>query len=317
MKLRTGSNINLRHIRAFVAVAEVGSFTRAAGRLAVSQSALTVSIQQLEASIGLALFNRTTRRVTLTEAGTELLPTAERLLRDFQTAVADMQAIVDFRRGRVGVAALPSICAEWLPPIVGRFARDYPNIHVEVISGNSHSVYRRVANKEVDFGFAGQILANGEIWHQKVATQPVELVCPPEHPLASLPEPVRWCDLKGSTFISAGNDDALNRVIADHPELSETLRDTRYRTNKAEIVAAMVKENIGVTAVSPMILPEGIRKHLVTRKLSEPEVTRKIYLIRRHGRTLSPTAQFFLGESLKVVRTGTFAGQPEAAEHEV
>lgn len=303
------SNINLRHIRAFVSVAELGSFTGAANSLAVSQSALTVSVRQLEENVGLALFNRTTRRVVLTDAGMEFFPTAKRLLRDFQAALADMQALVNLRRGRVGVAALPSVSAEWLPAIVAHFSREHPDISVEVISENSHGIHRRVASKEADFGFVGQILPDAEISHRKIIVQSVALVCPPDHPLAKMPDPVRWVDIKGSIFIHAGNDDCIHAVLQKVPELSRTLMETCYRANKADVVAAMVREGIGVTAVSPMVLPRDVRQQLVIRALHEPDITRTIYLIRRRGRALSPAAEHFLKHALAAISGG--AARPE------
>lgn len=309
--LEPRTNINLRHIRAFVSVAELGSFTRAANALSISQSALTVSVRQLEDDVGLTLFHRTTRRVTLTEAGVEFFPTARRLLRDFHAAIADMQAMVHLRRGRVGVAALPSVSAEWLPAIVAQFSRDYPGIDVEVISENSHGIHRRVASKEIDFGIVGQILPDADISHQKVVSQPVALVCPPDHPLAGKPDPVCWADLKGSVFIHAGNDDCIRAVLEKVPALSDTLLETRYRANKADIVAAMVREGIGVTAVTPVILPRDIRRQLVVRPLRKPDMARTIYLIRRRGRVLSPAAELFMKQALAAIR-----GTPHAEQHD-
>jgi DNA-binding transcriptional LysR family regulator len=149
--------VNMRHIRAFLAIAQHASFTRAADHLALSQPALTICIRQLEECLGLAVFNRTTRRVSLTFAGQEFLPTARRLLSEFEAALSNMQAHADSQRGRVAVAALPSVAAEWLPSTVSHFARTYPQVSIEITAEDSRGVYRCVRENEVNFGFAGQL----------------------------------------------------------------------------------------------------------------------------------------------------------------
>ena len=109
MSLKAASTVNLRHIRAFLAVAQLASFTRAADRLSLSQPALTICIRQLEDLVGVALFNRTTRRVRLTKAGEDFLPTAERLIHDFEAAIDDVRAIAERRHGRVSLATISLI----------------------------------------------------------------------------------------------------------------------------------------------------------------------------------------------------------------
>ncbi|MCG8356733.1 MAG: LysR family transcriptional regulator, partial [Kiloniellales bacterium] len=98
-------NVTLRHLRAFVEVAHQGAFTRAAQALALSQPALTVVINQFETELGFKLFDRTTRRVRLTQEGERFLPTAEHLLDDFDQALEDLRAVSERRRGKVAIAA--------------------------------------------------------------------------------------------------------------------------------------------------------------------------------------------------------------------
>src|SRR5258707_4649003 len=105
-------NINLHQLRIFVAVARLGNFTRAAERLHLSQPSLSLHIRQLEADLGVRLFDRSTRSVALTSAGADFLPGAERLLEDFEATVGAVADLAARRRGRVAVAVLPSVAAE-------------------------------------------------------------------------------------------------------------------------------------------------------------------------------------------------------------
>src|SRR5690242_21485013 len=105
----------LRHIRAFLAVARLGSFTRAAAELNVSQPALTVQIRQLEESLGVRLFDRNKRQVVLTQAGRNLLAPLKRVFTDLEAVMDASHDLAGLRRGSVAVATLPSVAAGILP----------------------------------------------------------------------------------------------------------------------------------------------------------------------------------------------------------
>ncbi|WP_164742994.1 LysR family transcriptional regulator [Mesorhizobium sp. Z1-4] len=289
------SKIKLRHIEAFVAIADASSFREASEQLLVSQSALTVTIRQLEEIVGIRLFDRTTRRVSVTEAGAAFLPGARRLLQDLRSVLGELETFVSLDRGCVRMAALPSIAAEWLPSAVSRFSRNYPKIDFEFHSDDSQGIYRQLLDREIDFGLAGQVLPHPEISHQKVVSQPVALVTWPKHPFAQRAQPVRWTELKGATFIHAGNSDSIRAVVEEHPELQETFSNTRYKTNKANIVAALVREQLGVTAVTPVVIPKEIRDDLAVLPLIEPEIIRNVYVVKRYDTSLLPVTHEFMG----------------------
>jgi DNA-binding transcriptional LysR family regulator len=293
--------VNMRHIRAFLAIAQQGSFTRAAEHLALSQPALTICIRQLEACLGLSMFNRTTRRVSLTFAGREFLPTARRLLSEFEAALSNMQAHADSQRGRVSVAALPSVAAEWLPPTVSHFARTYPQVSIEITVEDSPGIYRRVRENDVNFGFAGQLKPAPDLAVRKLQAEEIGLVCRPDHPLANLRSPLRWRDLEGCNFLDSGNDDCVRTVLAQFPNLTQTLTSAQYRTNKAAILVAMIEEGIGVTAMPLMAVPREYRTILTFRPLREPAVDRSVYLVQRRNHTLSAAENRFIETALAVV----------------
>lgn len=117
---------DMRHIRAFLAVARIGNFTRAASELHVSQSALTVQIKQLEESLGVSLFDRGKRRVALTDAGRDVLGPLERILVDTESLVSRTRELTSLRRGLVTMAVLPSLAARIAPKAIQKFTRMYP-----------------------------------------------------------------------------------------------------------------------------------------------------------------------------------------------
>ena len=304
--------VNMRHIRAFLAIAQHGSFTRAADHLGLSQPALTICIRQLEECLGLAIFNRTTRKVLLTFAGREFLPTARRLLSEFEAALTNMQAHADSQRGRVAVASLPSVAAEWLPRTVSHFARTYPLVSVEITVEDSPGVYRRVRENEANFGFAGQLKPAPDLAVRKLQAEGIGLVCRRDHPLAMRRGRLSWPDLAGYNVLDSGNDDCIRTVLAQHPHLTPTLTSSQYRTNKAAILVAMVEEGIGVTVMPLMAVPREYRSILAFRPLHDPTVDRTVYLVQRRSHMLSAAEQRFIETALAPV-VGAAADQARPA----
>ena len=119
-------NFTLRELEAFLGVARLGSFTRAARSLNMSQPALTVRIRHLEEALGVRLLDRTTRSVTLTQVGREFLPVVERVIGEITAVAVNARELVGKRRGLVTVAALPSIASKLLPEMLAAFKAQHP-----------------------------------------------------------------------------------------------------------------------------------------------------------------------------------------------
>src|SRR5262245_52267247 len=119
---------SIRHIRGFLAVARLGSFTRASLELHVSQPALTIQIKQLEDELGVTLLYRNKREVALTRAGQELLEPLQRLVGEFESIVTSSRELAEMRRGTITVAAMQSVAATILPKAIAEFSKVYPGI---------------------------------------------------------------------------------------------------------------------------------------------------------------------------------------------
>ena len=144
--------MELRQLRSFVAVARELHFTRAAERLGIAQPPLSVQIRALEAELGVQLFDRSNRRVTLTAAGAALLARAEPILAMADETRRAVQQIGDEERGQLTVAALPTAAGLLLPPAITRFQVRYPRVELRVIEGGSTTIVRRMRGGEADIG---------------------------------------------------------------------------------------------------------------------------------------------------------------------
>jgi DNA-binding transcriptional LysR family regulator len=148
--------MELRHLRYFLAVADTGSFTKAAARHFVAQSALSQQIGRLEAELGTALFHRTSRMVRLTEAGTSLVPLARRVIADADNIQAEMAALTGLRKGklRLGLIQTPATTIDVIA-VMGEFHERYAGIEFEVSSGTSTEMAAAVAHGELDLALVG------------------------------------------------------------------------------------------------------------------------------------------------------------------
>ena len=147
-------NLSTRQLRAFLALAELKSFTRAAHRCHLSQPAFSALVRSLEESLGARLFDRDTRNVELTVEGKLLEEPARRLLADFEGLVADMGDRVARRKGRVSVAALPSLAAGWLPALFAEFRHANPGVDLALHDTLSDQCLELVRAGRADFALA-------------------------------------------------------------------------------------------------------------------------------------------------------------------
>lgn len=284
-------NITLKHLRIFVQVGRLGSFTRAAEQLSLSQPALTIAIGQFEEMLGIRLFDRTTRRVSLTADGADFMATAERLLEDFDSAVADIRAVAERRRGRVGIATLPSVAVALLPSVLAQFTRSYPAVRVQLHDSNASGVQRRVRRNEVDFGIASIWEPDSELEFTPLFRDEFALVCPADHALAGGKGRIPWRRLAGYRFLGLGRDTGIRPLLLSVKGLPEAILSPQFEVSNIATLEGMLEAGLGITAL-PMLAVQGpLARGLVARRLVEPVVEREVCLITRRGRSLPPAAE--------------------------
>jgi LysR family transcriptional regulator, carnitine catabolism transcriptional activator len=309
--MNASHGISLKHVRAFLAVAHLGNFSRAAERLSLTQPALTMCIKQLEELAGISLFDRTTRSVRLTSAGAHFLPIAERLIHDLDVAIGSISALAEGNVGHVSICAIPSVATHWLPPIIAAFARDFPNVRLRVEEGNSRRVAHQVWGGEADFGIATQAQDDAELHFNPIVKDPIGLVCLRNHPLAQLNRALSWRDLDGYTVLRRGDESWFKTLVENVANLASRMEASRYNVSNIEILVAMIRVGLGVTVRPAISFPrfQSLDPELVFLSLTHPKLERKIAVVERQNRTLSPAAQSLLG------RITHLAGTLESTRH--
>lgn len=284
-------NVTLKHLRAFVRVAEEASFTRAAKRLAVSQPSLTIQITQLEEELGLRLFDRTTRRVRLTSNGEEFLPIARRLLDDLRGAIAEVRAVAECRRGRVTVAALPSIAASLMPNIVIQYSALYPAVAVHLHDCNASDVQGRVLRGEVDFGISSMWEPNEDLGFEPILRDRFGVVCRSDHPLGQSRSPLPWRALAETTYLGLAADTGIRPLLRRIDDLPDSIYAPQFEVSNITTMQGLLEAGLGISALPELTIRGGRMSDLVFRPLIEPVLTRDLCLITRRGRSLTPAAQ--------------------------
>jgi DNA-binding transcriptional LysR family regulator len=239
--------ISMRHLRAFVAVADYRSLTRASEALFVTQSALSLTIQHLEHDLGLAMFDRTTRRLDLTGAGHEFLPTARRLLRDFDGSISEMRALGKRERGKVGVAAVPSVMALLLSEASAAFIQSFPGIDLYLREDNSEGVQQRILSGDVDFGICSPLEPDAQLALQPLFEDTYGVVTASDHPLAQCVGEISWDQLDGHRIIGFSADLGMQHQLSKTPDLSAQVREPRYQVSNTATIATLLTRGAGVS----------------------------------------------------------------------
>lgn len=282
--------VTIRHLRAFLAVAKRRNFTRAADELNISQPSLTMSVRQLEDIIGSSLFDRTTRSVVLTPDGEEFLPSAARLIGDFDLAVQDLRAMASRRRGSLGLASVPSIATRILPDVMKTFAQTNPRVRIKLREGNSSDVRRHVLSNDVDLGFGSKETDEPDLDFKLLFRDQLGLLVRKDHPLARARQPLTWQALAEFDFVGLTSDTATAPLLDEIPNLPSTIRFPHYEVSTNSTLWALLENGIGITTTPALSSPQE-NSPLRFCALTQPTVWRSVHIISRRGRSLSTASR--------------------------
>jgi DNA-binding transcriptional LysR family regulator len=199
--------IDFLGLQGFLSIAEQGSFQRAAANLGLSQTALSHRLSKLEADLGISLIARTTRQVTLTQAGIVLLPKARRLIEELGASVEEVRQLGQARQERIAIACIPSVAMSYLPRLLAQFAAENPDVVVRVIDTTAREILDLVESETVEFGISVVTASRPGVEIRPLLKEPFVLACPSRHKLAGL-ESVAWSQLENEPLIR-------NSVIRD------------------------------------------------------------------------------------------------------
>jgi DNA-binding transcriptional LysR family regulator len=245
--------MELRHLEHFLAVAEEGSFTRAAARVHLVQSALSVSVRALERELGTRLFDRTTHRVELSDSGRALVPEARRTLAAAEAARDAVAAVQGGVRGTLRVGIMQALALVDLGELLTRFAAERPEVQImpRTVAGGSEQLVREVEEGRLDVAFAARPGDYpGTLSVVSLGTEPLQVACPPAHPLSRR----RRLDLDAlaaERFVEFppgwGTRIAVDRLFAERA----VQRDIAVEVADIPTAVALVRAGLGFAFLAP------------------------------------------------------------------
>jgi DNA-binding transcriptional LysR family regulator len=293
--------LDIDGVQAFVLVAELGGFHKAAEKLHLSQTALSRRIQKLERYLGLRLLDRTTRSVALTRVGREFLPRATRVIDDLAGSLSRLKSIARDASGDVVIACVPSMAYQQLPHVIQAYAKRYPGNRVRLLDRSSTQVAEAVRSGEAELGIGLQLGPDPYLAAETILRDPFVLYCRSDHP-ASRREEIAWKDLREYDLVAisgaSGNRALLDRQLQRHGIDLHGRFEVEHPSTAVSLVAA----GVGAAVLPAATLLAGSFADVRRVRLAQPVVQRTILRFVRRGITLSPAAQAFhdmLGSALK------------------
>lgn len=272
---------------ALLKAVEFGSLTKAAEELGYTQAGLTHMMNRLEKEIGVTLLQRTKSGVKLTLDGEKLLPLIQSFSEQGLELEKAIRNLTETNDAVIRIAAYASITKHWLPMIISKFQKDFPNVRFEIHVGNLDEIYRLVSNSEIDLGFTSkQDILHGDWIH--LQSDPLYAVLPPDCGITENSVPVTIFNNKAFFMPTYGFDyDIMNTLKNNHvnPLINRTALDDAT-------ITSMVSHGLGYTILPKLVLKDMTGNFIA--KPIEPYSYRELGILIKSKNTLSATAHKFV-----------------------
>jgi len=287
-------NVTLKQLRAVVALAQCGAFRRAAETMHVSPPALSIAIGELERSLGVSLFDRTSRSVRASDAGARFAISAQRILADVDQMLLEIGDIAAAKSGAVRIACVASIASRILPPVLLRAVKKYPSIDVRLLDDVGTNVVAAVKDRNCDFGLTtAPEVPDDELAFEPIHDDPFYLIFPKGHRLTGR-RVVRWSDINGERLIGLSSSSGSFNVL-DQQLRAQSIQPTHTLTiSHLSVAHAMVEAGLGVCVLPEIAVPRRTSRSVGSAPLERPRVARSIVCCRLRDRSLSPAATAIL-----------------------
>jgi DNA-binding transcriptional LysR family regulator len=300
--------MEIRQLKAFIAIAETGTFTAGAARVHITQAAISMQIKQLERETGTPLFIRAPRRVILTEAGEALIERARTILREHDAALSEIAELAGAERGRLRVgSASAMVAADPLPRILKELRARHPHADVSISSGTSEALVRQILKGELDIAFVSLPVETRGIQTEVLSRDELIAIGSPRHKLGKQ-RVVSAAALAGEKLILGERGGNTRRLIDQffaeagvHPTITMEL-------SRLAAIKRMVEAEMGVGIVPSQSAREEVKSgRLIAWWIAGAEINWELGLARLSGGYASPISQTFIGLSRQFFKDETQA----------
>lgn len=300
-------NIKYRSLKAFLYAVETGSFTLGAGRLGVTQPSFTALIQDLEQVLDLKLFERSTRAIALTVAGTELRDRIQRPIADLEEAYRSMEDLAAVRRGQVVVGALPSASLMLVPPTLSALRDSHPGLETKVVEAYNDELLKMLRTNQVEFAIAAQLGDMPDMTFEPLMDDTFCVVFPPGHPIGDY-DSITWKDLTAYPLVLLSPGSSARSQFDQALGLTPAPTLLHYDITHMTTAVVLVKQGLGIAVLPRLplsVLPMGTLQH---KPIDEASAHRRIGIVYRQNRHLSPASRAFISQ-IKTVAAAAAPGR--------
>ena len=286
--------MEIRQLKAFLAIAEAKTFTAGARATNVTQAAISMQIRQLEDEVGLPLFTRTPRRVIITEAGERLLGRARKILREHDAAVAEIAELAGAEYGRLRIGSASALfTTTQLPWILQKLKDRFPKAEISVVSGTSHTLSEKLMHGEVDIAFVSLPVESGNLQTELLFSDEIVAIAHPNHKLAK-EKVISAAQLAGELLILGEKGGNTRRMIDEFFHAANVKPNVVMELSRQEAINQMVENNMGVGIAGVKVIANEIReKRLISWYIEGAEIKWDLGLARLRGGYYSPIAREF------------------------
>ena len=287
--------MEIRQLRAFIAIAELGTFTAGAQRVHVTQAAISMQIRQLENELGAKLFIRAPRRVMLTEAGEQLLQRARQILRDHDAAVDEIAELAGAERGRLRVgSASAMVTTDVLPKLLKELRKQHAGAEVTVGSGTSEALVQQILGGELDIAFVSLPVEARGINTERLSQDQLVAVASPRHRL-SKQRTISAYTLAGEKLILGERGGNTRRLIDQFFAQAGVTLHVSMELSRQAAIRRMVEEDMGVGIVPLQTVSDAVDKgRLVRWWIEGAQINWELGIARLAGGYESPITQTFV-----------------------
>ncbi|MDQ3087993.1 MAG: LysR family transcriptional regulator [Acidobacteriota bacterium] len=287
--------MEVRQLKAFLAIAEAKTFTAGAKIVNITQAAVSMQIRQLEDELGMSLFTRTPRRVILTEAGEHLLQRARKILREHDAAVAEIAELAGAEYGRLRIGSASAMFATaQLPTILERLKEKFPNAEITVSSGTSQTLVDKMLHGDIDIAFVSLPVETPNIQTDLLFSDEIVAIAHPKHPLSN-EKFISAATLAGEQLILGEKGGNTRRMIDDFFAAANVKPNVVMELSRQEAINKMVENQMGVGIAGAKNVSNEIREaRLVSWLIEGAEIKWDLGLARLRGGYFSPIAKEFV-----------------------
>lgn len=297
--------MEIRQLRAFVSIAELGTFTAGAQRVHVTQAAISMQIRQLENELGARLFVRAPRKVMLTEAGEQLLSRARQILRDHDAAIEEIADLAGAERGRLRVgSASAMVTTDVLPKLLRDVRRQHARAEITVASGTSESLVQLILGGELDVAFVSLPVEARGINTERLNQDQLVAIASPQHRLAKQ-KTIDAFTLAGEKLILGERGGNTRRLIDQFFAQAGVTLHVSMELSRQQAIRRMVEEDMGVGIVPLHTVRDEVEKgRLVRWWIEGAQINWELGIARLTGGYESPITQTFIALARKHFSAG-------------